>query len=419
MKFSTPPTRRQIGLRCSICLVLALCSVGTAQVQIDNLESSQAIGWSDAQLSRGAANQISSNSDLYLNSARSLGWSDALFSRNAANEIGVDSGLDLDLGADVVGLDIEAAASQTADLIQITSNGGTAGDLLQMLDTGEVGIGITPTYTLDLKGSQNVFRIKPQNSFQVDPSTFNGLTIDSSDIGSPTDADNDGVYGGGIEFTQLNNSTKAAGIAYFQDDNLGYNGSLVFSTGTFSGGVDTIRPTMQLNGRGQDGHLIVGNIGSVIPDASEGILHSYGGTSGVFPNSSARGLVIEDSGDAGMSLICPNTNQGRIYFGDPEAPNGGYIIYDHDDGGEFLLKAEDTFEFTGNVGLGADPVTPLDVNGAVTQRASGEPADPANGRSVKWLSNGTGTGDDGDVMIKITDSGGTTKTVTLVDFSAN
>jgi hypothetical protein len=35
---------------------------------------------------------------------------------------------------------------------------------------------------------------------------------------------------------------------------------------------------------------------------------------------------------------------------------------------------------------------------------------------VIWQSNGTGTGDDGDIMIRIND-GSTTKTTTLVDFS--
>lgn len=44
--------------------------------------------------------------------------------------------------------------------------------------------------------------------------------------------------------------------------------------------------------------------------------------------------------------------------------------------------------------------------------------DPAANASVLWQSDGTGAGDDGDIMIKITDSGGTTKTITLVDFSA-
>jgi len=49
---------------------------------------------------------------------------------------------------------------------------------------------------------------------------------------------------------------------------------------------------------------------------------------------------------------------------------------------------------------------------------SSDPADPAANSSVVWQSDGTGSGDDGDIMIKVTDSNGTTKTGTLVDFSA-
>lgn len=46
-----------------------------------------------------------------------------------------------------------------------------------------------------------------------------------------------------------------------------------------------------------------------------------------------------------------------------------------------------------------------------------DPANPAEGHSVIWHSDGTAAGDDGDIMIKIT-AGGVTKTGTLVDFSA-
>lgn len=46
-----------------------------------------------------------------------------------------------------------------------------------------------------------------------------------------------------------------------------------------------------------------------------------------------------------------------------------------------------------------------------------DPPDPAEGHHTIWQSNGTGSGDDGDIMIKIT-AGGSTKTITLVDFSA-
>lgn len=48
---------------------------------------------------------------------------------------------------------------------------------------------------------------------------------------------------------------------------------------------------------------------------------------------------------------------------------------------------------------------------------SADPANPGEGKSVIWQSDGTGAGDDGDIMVKIT-AGGVTKTITLIDFSA-
>jgi hypothetical protein len=46
-----------------------------------------------------------------------------------------------------------------------------------------------------------------------------------------------------------------------------------------------------------------------------------------------------------------------------------------------------------------------------------DPANPVEGQSVIWQSDGTDSGDDGDILIKIT-AGGVTKTATLIDFSA-
>lgn len=56
------------------------------------------------------------------------------------------------------------------------------------------------------------------------------------------------------------------------------------------------------------------------------------------------------------------------------------------------------------------------VLGNIIEKSS-DPSDPSEGAAVIWMSDGTGTGDDGDVLIKVT-AGGATKTVTLVDFSA-
>lgn len=61
----------------------------------------------------------------------------------------------------------------------------------------------------------------------------------------------------------------------------------------------------------------------------------------------------------------------------------------------------------------------MGFNGAVGGIArAADPDDPANGSYVLWLSDGTESGDAGDLMLKITDAGGTTKTITLADFSA-
>ena len=46
------------------------------------------------------------------------------------------------------------------------------------------------------------------------------------------------------------------------------------------------------------------------------------------------------------------------------------------------------------------------------------PATPGRGQAVIWLADGTTAGDDGDIMVTITNTAGTTKTTTLVDFSA-
>lgn len=52
----------------------------------------------------------------------------------------------------------------------------------------------------------------------------------------------------------------------------------------------------------------------------------------------------------------------------------------------------------------------------LTERAS-DPSDPAEGAFALWMADGTESGDDGDIMVKIT-AGGVTKTATLVDYSA-
>ena len=69
----------------------------------------------------------------------------------------------------------------------------------------------------------------------------------------------------------------------------------------------------------------------------------------------------------------------------------------------------------------------LSVTGTITQdyvdrnthtfTQAAEPGDPADNNAVLWISNGTGAGDIGDFMCKITEGGGTS-TFTIADYSA-
>jgi len=76
---------------------------------------------------------------------------------------------------------------------------------------------------------------------------------------------------------------------------------------------------------------------------------------------------------------------------------------------------------TSRVGIGIGATKPdylFELGGELAlNELSADPNDPDEGKSVLWQSDGTGSGDDGDIMMKIT-AGGVTKTATLVDFKA-
>ncbi len=59
----------------------------------------------------------------------------------------------------------------------------------------------------------------------------------------------------------------------------------------------------------------------------------------------------------------------------------------------------------------------LSINGQLsTVELSADPPDPPEGQCVLWQSDGTGSGADGDIMIKIT-AGGGTKTASFIVFA--
>ena len=121
----------------------------------------------------------------------------------------------------------------------------------------------------------------------------------------------------------------------------------------------------------------------------------------VYDNSVALGYDAEP--DAGNQIMLGDTNVTQI------KSTGN--LYISGTGNENYIN--------NNTGIGlTDPDTKLDVDGAITARElSADPSDPDEGSWVIWMSDGTGSGDDGDIMVKIT-AGASTKTITLIDFSA-
>lgn len=117
-------------------------------------------------------------------------------------------------------------------------------------------------------------------------------------------------------------------------------------------------------------------------------------------------LVSDGSGDYSLPVVGNSFNFAEI--DDPDAVAISLTGFDP----ASVTLVGNTF-FPENT----DPTSTMIDQSAVLQERSADPDNPPEGKSIIWQSDGTGAGDDGDIMITIT-AGGVTKTATLVDFSA-
>jgi len=138
--------------------------------------------------------------------------------------------------------------------------------------------------------------------------------------------------------------------------------------------------------------------------------------SGTNDNSSeyeaSQFIVQQDDATAGAEvsrLVFQVDNSSRF-----EVSRGVFAPGQSDNGQGTASFAE--FYQNGNqcLDVSGDQAADLTRLGAL----SSDPADPPAGQVVRWISDGTGTGDDGDVIEKIANTAGTVKTRTVVDFSA-
>jgi len=89
---------------------------------------------------------------------------------------------------------------------------------------------------------------------------------------------------------------------------------------------------------------------------------------------------------------------------------GGNVVVSND-----IAVGASTFDLTGNLAVVGAIRAPAANSSTLVMTQIAEPSDPADEHSVMWCSNGTGTGDVGDIMLKI-QHGGVVKSTTLVDF---
>ena len=102
-----------------------------------------------------------------------------------------------------------------------------------------------------------------------------------------------------------------------------------------------------------------GNVG-INEGSPLGNLHVKSGESGATVDGSANELVVEGSGNSGISILSGSSSGGQIYFGDSELNYDGYLAYSHASRNMTLGTAGAgrlNINSAGNVGIGVVPET--------------------------------------------------------------
>jgi hypothetical protein len=140
-----------------------------------------------------------------------------------------------------------------------------------------------------------------------------------------------------------------------------------------------------------------------VDNSENGIIRAYGDET-VSDNGGQLALYTAADHDTTIDYYNIQAHQDDLRIGPDTDPDA--LKYDADTNGWDISAAG-----------GLKVTNTLQVDDLKLLERSSDPAEPAEGEAVIWMSDGTGKGDDGDVLIA-SKAGGTTKWGTLFDHSA-
>ncbi len=123
------------------------------------------------------------------------------------------------------------------------------------------------------------------------------------------------------------------------------------------------------------------------------------GSSGGSANANADGLVIDNNGKTGITILTPNNSEGLIFFADPDDDNIGRITYNHSTNAMGFVTNNSTaltVDSSQRVGIGLTPsASPLEIKSSSASASTSGMLIQANGNTNTIIAMGEKSTDGG------------------------